>query len=123
MQRLPESELDLMLAIWEAAELPVGRSYFEKELAYKNWSVNALNSFLTRLEDKGFLKSSREGKSKYYTPLVTRECYLSHENRNFLHKLYQGSLKNFILSMSGQEKLDDDEIMELKHYLDSLRKE
>jgi len=111
-----------MLAIWEAEELPVGRSYFERCLVHKNWSVNALNSFLTRLEEKDFLKSTREGKSKYYTPLVARDSYLSQESTNLLQKLYRGSLKNFILSMSGQDNLNDMDIEELKQYLDTLRK-
>jgi len=121
--RLPESELDIMLAIWDAEEIPVGRVYFEKSLSHKKWSVNALNSFLTRLEDKGFLQSNREGKSKYYSPLVARESYLSQESKSILQKLYRGSLKNFILSMSGQEQLSNGEIEELKQYLDNLGKE
>jgi len=123
MQRLPESELDIMLAIWQASDLPVSRAYFEEHLTHKKWSVNALNSFLTRLEDKGFLASTRNGKSKYYEPIVAREAYLQRESNNLLHKLYQGSLKNMLLSMSAQEKLSSEDISELKQYLDTLRGE
>lgn len=62
MQCLPESELDIMLALWEAEQRPVPRIYFDHKLAYKGWSVNALNSFLSRLEEKGFIKSTKIGK-------------------------------------------------------------
>ena len=122
MQRLPESELDIMLAIWEAEEIPVGRNYFEKRLVHKQWTVNALNSFLTRLEDKGFLSSTKEGKCKYYTPLIQQESYLQQESSNILKKMYQGSLKKFVLSISGQERITDTEIDELQQYLETLRK-
>jgi len=123
MQRLPESELDIMLAIWDSEEIPVGRIYFEKRLVHKKWTANALNSFLTRLEDKGFLSSTREGKSKYYVPLISQDSYLQQESRNILQKLYQGSLKKFVLSISGQGRISDTEINELQQYLDTLREE
>ncbi|GAU78832.1 BlaI/MecI/CopY family transcriptional regulator [Fusibacter sp. 3D3] len=121
MQRLPESELDIMLALWEIEQPPVPRTYFDKKLAHKGWSANALNSFLSRLEEKGFLKSTREGKNKYYVAVVKREAYLRKEGRNILHKLYQGSIKNFMLSVTGQQGLDEVEIEELREYLDALK--
>lgn len=121
MQRLPESELDIMLAMWEAEQQPVSRSYFDKKLAYKNWTVNALNSFLSRLEDKGFVSGVREGKNKYYTAVVMRDEYVSHEGKGILQKLYRGSLKNFLLSVTEQDGLDETEIEELQQYLNDLK--
>lgn len=121
MQRLPESELDVMLAIWEAEEQHVPRSYFDQKLIHKNWTVNALNSFLSRLEEKGFLKGVREGKSKYYSAVVTREDYLSREGKNILNRLYKGSVKNFMLSVTGNDGLDRKEIDELQQYLNELK--
>ncbi len=122
MSRLPETELDIMLALWEAEQEPVPRIYFNRKLAHKGWSINALNSFLSRLEDKGFVQSIREGKNKYYKAVVDRETYLCREGRYILHKLYQGSTKKFILSVTGQQGLDDMELEELRKYLDELKK-
>lgn len=122
MQKLPESELDIMLALWESENQSVPRSYFDNKLAYKGWSVNALNSFLTRLEEKGFIKSEKEGKSKYYSTVVMSKDYLSQESRGILKKLYRGSLKNFLLSVTEQDGLDEADIDELQQYLDELRK-
>jgi len=121
MQRLPESELDIMLALWDADKQPVPRTYFDEKLAHKGWTVNALNSFLTRLEDKGFLHSIREGKSKLYSAAVNRDDYLSREGKNILQKLYRGSLKNFLLSVTEREGLEQEEIDELQAYLNELK--
>lgn len=121
MQRLPESELDIMLALWEAEQQPVPRTYFDHKLAHKGWSVNALNSFLSRLEERGFVQGTREGKNKYYIATVNKEAYLSREGQSILHKLYQGSIKNFMLSVTGQQGLDASEIDELRRYLDELK--
>ncbi len=121
MKHLPESELDIMLALWDAEQPPVPRTYFDQKLAHKGWTVNALNSFLSRLEEKGFLQSTREGKNKYYAAIVNREAYLSKESKNILQKLYQGSIKNFMLSVTEQQGLDEYEIDELRQYLDELK--
>lgn len=120
MQRLPDAELDVMLALWEADEQFVPRAYFDRKLSHKNWTVNALNSFLTRLEDRGFVLSKRDGKNKYYSASVKREDYLSREGKNILKKLYQGSIKNFLLSVTEHDGLDEAEIEELRRYLDEL---
>lgn len=121
MQRLPESELNVMLALWETQEQPVPRTYFDGKLAHKSWTVNALNSFLSRLEEKGFVQGVREGKSKYYSALIQREEYLSQEGKGILQKLYRGSLKNFLLSVTERDGLEDREIDELQQYLNELK--
>lgn len=121
MQRLPESELDIMLALWESDESSVPRAYFDEKLRHKGWSVNALNSFLSRLEDKGFLRSTREGKHKFYTAVVNREDYVNREGRSILEKLYKGSLKNFLLSVTERDGLEEEEIDDLQRYLDELK--
>jgi len=121
MQRLPESELDVMLAMWDAEKQPVSRAYFDGKLAYKGWTVNALNSFLSRLEEKGFVRGVRSGKNKYYSATIKRDDYLFHEGKGILKKLYRGSVKNFLLSISDQDGMDEREIDELREYLNELK--
>lgn len=121
MKQLPESELDIMLALWEAENQPVPRTYFDEKMAYKNWSVNTLNSLLSRLEEREFVLGVRKGKNKYYSAVVNREEYLSRESKGILQKLYRGSLKNFLLSVTEQDGLNEAEIDELQEYLNELK--
>lgn len=110
-----------MLALWETQEQPVPRAYFDEKLAYKGWTVNALNSFLSRLEEKGFVRGDRQGKHKYYCARIKREEYVSQEGKGILQKLYRGSLKNFLLSVTERDGLEDTEIDELQQYLNELK--
>ena len=63
--RLPESELELMLAVWEAGEegttAPGILARLERPL-----TASALHSYLKRLEEKGFLSCGKEGKTNRY---------------------------------------------------------
>lgn len=68
-KRLPDAELSVMQAVW-AHGGEVSRGDIEGALASHSWSVNTINTYLTRLCDKGYLSARREGRSNFYTPLV-----------------------------------------------------
>lgn len=97
--RLPDSELELMQAIWHC-EPPVSRSDLESHLSKeRHLAPTTILTFLTRLCEKGFLAVERHGKTNCYTPLVSEKEYLAHESRSILNRLYGGSLKAFATSL------------------------
>ena len=118
-RRLPDAELAVMQAIW-AQEGEVGRGDIEGALASHGWSANTLNTYLTRLCDKGFLSSRREGRNNLYTPLVSKERYLEAESRSVLKRLYGGSLGSFVAALNADQPLEQREIDELRQFLDEM---
>lgn len=118
-RRLPDAELAVMQAIW-AQEGEVGRGDIEGALASHGWSANTLNTYLTRLCDKGFLSSRREGRNNLYTPLVSKERYLEAESRSVLRRLYGGSLGSFVAALNAEQPLEQREIDELRQFLDEM---
>ena len=91
-KRLPDAELAVMQAIW-AVGGEVSRGDLDGALASHGWSANTVNTYLTRLCEKGFLSSRREGRNNLYTPLVSKDRYLEFESRSVLKRLYGGSLR------------------------------
>ena len=69
---LPNSELEIMMAIWEAKK-PVSRPELDEKLAEKNWQPTTILKFLSRLTEKGFLVCEKpEGaKTNIYTPIFS----------------------------------------------------
>ena len=117
-RRLPESELDIMLAVWSGGEgvtAPHIHSGLERPL-----TASALHSYLKRLEEKGFLACEKAGKTNRYRPLVSREEYQRQEGKNLLGKLYAGSLKAFAASLYDGGELSPGEVEELRAYLGTL---
>ncbi len=122
MKRLPDSELEIMMIIWEAAK-PVSRSDIETRLdSGRKLGKTTILSFLSRLEDKGFVQVEKVGKSNYYAPLVRQKDYLKRESRSILSRLYGNSLKNFVTALYDGKPMSHSEIQELKTYLDQLEK-
>ena len=118
-KRLPDAELSVMQAVW-AHGGEVSRGDIEGALASHGWSVNTINTYLTRLCDKGYLSARREGRSNFYTPLVSQEKYREFDSRSVLQRLYGGSLGSFVAALTAEKPLAQSEIDELRRYLDEM---
>ena len=120
--RLPESELELMLAVWEAGEegttAPGILARLERPL-----TASALHSYLKRLEEKGFLTCVKSGKVNTYTALISQADYQRSEGRSILRKLYGGSLTRFAAALYDEGPVDQQEIAQLQALLEELRGE
>ena len=102
MKRLPDTELEVMKALW-ASGPDTPRAALDHALADFQWSPNTINTYLNRLADKGFVSVRREGKSNRYTPLVSREDYLAFDSRMVLSRLYGSSPRNFVASLARED--------------------
>ena len=123
-KRLPDAELAVMQAIWAGApEGITAMDYLadlDGALASHGWSANTVNTYLTRLCEKGFLSSRREGRNNLYTPLVSKDRYLEFESRSVLKRLYGGSLGSFVAALNAEQPLEQSEIDELRQFLDDM---
>lgn len=96
IKRLPDSELEVMMIIWDANE-PVTSAYISEKLKdKKEWKITSVLTFLSRLTEKGFSTSRREGKINIYSAVVGEQEYLKNESKSFLEKLYGNSLMTFV---------------------------
>lgn len=117
---LPNSELELMVIIWKAGR-PLTRMEIEKQLPEeRQLSKTTVLSFLSRLEEKGFVRTEKQGRNNYYFPLIQAEDYQRQEGSSVLKKLYDNSVKKFVASLYDGKELSKEQIDELKDYLDSL---
>ena len=119
-QRLPESELDIMLVLWNGTP-PMTRPEIEKVInTRKNLAPTTILSLLTRLEAKNFVEVTKQGKMNLYTPLISQTDYQAHESQSVLEKLYGNSLKKFVTSLYQGEKISSEEIHELSDFLKEM---
>lgn len=123
MKRLPDSELELMQIIWDAGH-PVTRLEIEYQLPVdRKLSATTILSFLSRLQDKGFVDVYREGKSNVYEAAVPKKAYLQEESRSIWKRLYQNSVRNFMTALGSGDELSDEDLDELQDFLDRERRE
>ena len=113
MRRLPDAELEVMQALWRC-EPPAARSDVEGQLG-RPLAPTTLLTLLTRLGEKGFLRTDKEGRRSLYTPLITQADYLAAQSRAFVETVCGGSLPAFAAALcdSGLSREELDELRTL----------
>ena len=120
---IPNSELEIMMAIWEMKK-PVSRPEIDEKLAGKNWQPTTVLKFLSRLTEKGFLSCEKpEGaKTNLYTALVSEEEYLEFESNSVLGKFCGRSVKSLVANLYENNTINDSELDELQKFIDEAKK-
>lgn len=123
MKKLPDSELEIMLIVWEY-DRPVTRFEIESKLDEdRKLSPTTILSFLSRLQEKGFLDVRKEGKNNIYSAIIAKESYMQTESKNLLKKLYKNSVKNFVSALYDGNNLSEKDLQELEEYIEEKRRE
>ena len=85
INRLPDSELDIMLVLWKY-EPPMTRIEIERVVNEKKaLAPTTILSLLTRLEKKNFVKVTKQGKMNLYTPLISQGKKMNQDDIKELH--------------------------------------
>ena len=122
IQKLPESELDLMIVLWEHKN-DMSRSEIEKIVNQKKTlAPTTILTLLSRLEKKGFVSVNRDGNLNKYRWLVSQEEYQQKEGKGMLEKLYGNSVKNFVAALYQGREIDDEDLKELEGFLKELNR-
>lgn len=118
IKRLPDSELEIMMIIWESNE-PVTSAYVSEKLKdKKEWKITSVLTFLARLVEKGFVASTRKGKINIYSAVISEQEYLESESKTFLEKLYGNSIITFVSSLYKSNAISDKDLAELRKFID-----
>ncbi|MCI9359559.1 MAG: BlaI/MecI/CopY family transcriptional regulator [Hungatella sp.] len=115
---LTSAEQAIMSALWEGKHWMTINELIEccSHLG-KTWKRQTVNTFLTRLIEKGLVvKNGRK-----YIYAYSKEEYEAQKASQLLDTFYNGSLRNFVVALSGNCSLDAQDIKELREYLDTFQ--
>ena len=121
MRKLPEAELKVMAALWDAG----GEAGSEELLPAVDepWSRTTLLTLLKRLETRGFVTTVRQGRTNRYRAAVARESYLKAEGESLLGRLCNHSIREFVRAMYDGERITPEELEDLRRYIDEVAKQ
>ena len=117
-KKLPEAEFDVMVALWNSKTLPINTAYLMENVGKaKGWKGPTLISFLTRLEDRGFIHSEKRGKERYYYVDAVKTEYVRNITLEFLNRYHDGSFVNMLDLLYGNNSFSGDELEKLLKWL------
>ena len=94
-----------MEALWESS--PQTASELTKTLRpTMNWAENTVRTLLTRLLDKGALKTDENASgTRTYLPAVKRESCVRAEVESFMQRIFGGAAKPLLVHFAQNSKL------------------
>lgn len=115
---ISESEWTIMEALWKRA--PQTASEVAKVLRpTMNWAENTVRTLLTRLVEKGALKTEpNDSGVRVFLPAVKREDCVGAESESFMQRVFHGAAKPLLVHFAANAKLTPEEVRELKKLLD-----
>lgn len=119
---ISESEWSIMEALWDSS--PQTASELTKTLRpTMNWAENTVRTLLTRLLEKGALKTGENNSgTRTYLPAVKREACVRAEGESFMQRIFGGAAKPLLVHFAQNNKLTAEEVKELKKILDQSLK-
>lgn len=111
-----KSEWYLMTCLWE--ESPRSLMQLVPILNERvGWSKSTCATMVRRMSEKGLIGYEERGKTKYFVPKVKKEDVVVQETREFLQRIYDGSVGMMMSALVRQNDLSKEDIRELQEIL------
>ena len=120
--KISEAEWQVMEVLWACS--PRTAHDIVKILSDKTlWKPKTIKTLISRLLQKEAIGFEKEGRQYHYFPRLSRQKCIQAETKSFLARVYGGGLKPLLAAFLEEEKLTQQEILELKRILDAKGRE
>ncbi len=120
--RVTNSEWYVMNCLWE--EHPRTLMQIVPVLNERvGWSKSTCATMVRRMSEKGLIGFEEKGKTKCFFPIVKKEDVVVQETRDFLQRIYDGSIGMMMSALVRQQDLSKEDIHELQEILKNAERE
>jgi BlaI family penicillinase repressor len=117
---LAKSELELARIVWRLGEATV-RQVLEALPRERGLDFATVQTYLRRLEAKGYLRVRQRGRANVYSSRVEPDRVVTEVVRDFLDRVFDGQTLPLVQQLISDRGLSDEEIDELQRTLDQLK--
>lgn len=117
--QISDAESVVMEVLWRTS--PRGSDEIISELARDQaWHDSTIKTLLSRLVGKGAVVVEKVGRRFQYSPVLSREAWVSGQSRNLLDRLFDGRLAPLVAHFADSRTLSAQDIAELKRLVEGL---
>jgi predicted transcriptional regulator len=117
---LAKSELEVAQIVWKLGKATV-REVFQAMPQKRGLDFKTVQTYLRRLEAKGYVQTRREGRSNVYAPRVHPSRVVRHLVDDFVNRIFGGQPFPLVQQLLEQRGLSDEEIDRLQNMLKGLK--
>ena len=106
---LTPTEWSLMECLWENAPR-TGREAVEYLAHSAGWSRSTTLTMLRRMTEKGLISCDDRDGINTYSPLICREDATQDQTKDFLERVFSGSVSMMLSAFTKKQRLSQEEI-------------
>lgn len=116
---ISDAESTVMEVLWQRS--PLGADEVVAALSSEQaWQEATIKTLLNRLLKKGAISAEAEGRRYRYSPVLTRDAWLTQTSRGLLDRLFGGRVAPLVAHFGEQKALTRKDIAELRALLERL---
>lgn len=119
MSKPTEAELEILSLLWEMKEASV-RQVHERLTETKETGYTTTLKIMQIMHAKGMVLRDEENRSHIYRPATNQKETQKSLLKNLMSTAFGGSSKTLVMQALGQENPSQDEIDEIRAFLDHL---
>ena len=119
---ISDTELEILKVLWDLEEGTVRDVLDSLATNGREWAYTTAQTFLNRLQEKGFLQSSKVGRAFVFSPVVSRDELLGQSLEALAARVCDGAPMPLLLNLVQTSQFTRDDIEHFRRMLDSLEK-
>lgn len=116
---LSKGEMEVARLLWELKEATV-REVHDACLADRQMDFTVVQTYLRRLESKGYVTSRLEGRTKIYRPKIKPRTVIRETVDDLVDRLFGGEKLPLMQHLIEDQSLTDEDIRQLRELLDRM---
>lgn len=117
---LGDAELEVLKVLWDEGPATVRQVLTALHANGRKLAYTTVLTFLTRLEQKGIVRSDKSGLAYVYQPTVSRDKITRSRLRSLVEQLYDGAAGELVLQLIKTQRFTQEEITELQNLINRL---
>ena len=118
---ISDTELEVLKLLWELGEGTV-RNVRERVVPEpgRDWAYTTVQTLLNRLQEKGFIESTRQGRAFVFRAVVSRDELLGKSLDSLADRVCDGAALPLLLNLVHSGKFKPEDIRCFRQLLDEL---
>jgi BlaI family transcriptional regulator, penicillinase repressor len=118
---ISEAESVVMQVFWARGAL--ASDDVVAALQHGKWQESTVKTLLNRLLKKGALRARKDNRRYIYSPVLSREAWLSAESHGFVDRMFGGRVAPLVSYFSQHKKLSKKDVEDLKQLIKDIDNE
>jgi predicted transcriptional regulator len=120
--KLSKGEMDVARTLWDLGMATVGQIH-EAMPEHRQMDYTTVQTYIRRLEDKGYLKARREGRTKIYSARVRPGTVIGETINDLMEQLFDGEMIPLVKHLVDDRGITEDEIDQIRQLLDQVEQQ